>query len=312
VISCLVVGFVSIIVFFFYENYSNAPNKVLPVELFSKIRGFDLYCLCLFCSGFLVYSINSYWPIISQNVYARPGNYTDIGILGVFQGTGVMSGNFILIFIMKPLGHLKYQLMAALGWQAIWISVLALITPTSKGMAETFVCLGGIGVSWSIGVALVSISLSIGHEHIGVATGAANAMRLTGATVGLAAYSAILSSKIGPELAASVIPAAISAGLPPSSGSAVLAASQVFSATAYNNVPGITPAIIDAANLAKKWAYINVYNYLWFTGMAMGLFGMVCAFLARDMSSRMSNKVDVDLDKVKSKKKYRDTEIAEK
>jgi hypothetical protein len=111
-------------------------------------------------------------------------------------------------------------------------------------------------------VCLVSISLAIPHKWIGAATGAANCFRLTGATIGLAVYSAILSSKIGPELSAKVISAANAAGLPPSSDKSVLAAAQVFSATAFNNVPGINPIIIAAARLAKQEAYISVFKYI--------------------------------------------------
>jgi len=218
----------------------------------------------MFVTGSFVYAINTYWPVFTQNVYARPGDFTDIGVLGIQQGAGVMTGTLILGFVTRRVKHLRIQLIIAIAWQVIWVGCLCTLTPTSKGAAEAFVYLGGIGVSWTIGVCLVSISLAIPHKWIGAATGAANCFRLTGATVGLAAYSAILSSKIGPELTAQIIPVANAAGLPPSSDTAVVAAAQVFSATAYAKVPGINNTIIAAVQLAKKWAYIAVYKYFLF------------------------------------------------
>jgi hypothetical protein len=134
------------------------------------------------------------------------------------------------------------------------------IVPYPDYLSDNSVYLGGIGVSWTIGVCLVSISVAIPHKWIGAATGAANCFRLTGATIGLAVYSAILSSKIQPELAARIIPAATAAGLPASSDKAALAAAGVFSATAFDKIPGINSTIIDVIRLAKKEAYISVFK----------------------------------------------------
>ena len=123
---------------------------------------------------------------MSQNVYAAPGNYTDVGVLGILQGAGVMTGNLILLFGVKRIGYLKWQVSFALGWQSLWIGLLCLCTPTSKGMAMAFVYLGGIGVSWTIGVCLACVSYARTHEMIGRATQSANAYRLVGGSVGLA------------------------------------------------------------------------------------------------------------------------------
>lgn len=246
--------------FILWELYAKVNHKVLPPVLFTFVRGFDLFCVNMFVTGSFVYAINSYWPVFAQNVYARPGNYTDIGILGIQQGAGVMTGCLILCFLTRRIKHLRIQLIIAISWQVIWVGCLCTLTPTSKGAGEAFVYLGGIGVSWTIGVCLTSISLAIPHKWIGAATGAANCFRLLGGTIGLAVYSAILSSKISGELAAEIIPAANAAGLPPSSGKAALAAAQVFSANAFANVPGVNSTIISAIRYAKAEAYINVYK----------------------------------------------------
>jgi Fungal trichothecene efflux pump (TRI12) len=246
--------------FILWEIYSTVNHKVLPPVLFTYVRGFDLFCVNMFVTGSFVYAINSYWPVFAQNVYARPGNYTDIGILGIQQGAGVMTGCLILCFLTRRIKHLRIQLIIAISWQVIWVGCLTTLTPTSKGAGEAFVYLGGIGVSWTIGVCLTSISLAIPHKWIGAATGAANCFRLLGGTIGLAVYSAILSSKIQGELAAQIIPAANSAGLPASSDKAAVAAAQVFSATAFANVAGANSTIISAIRYAKAEAYINVYK----------------------------------------------------
>lgn len=257
-----VVGIVVFVLFIIWECYATVEHKVFPPALFKYVRGFDLFCVNMFVTGSFVYAINTYWPVFTQNVYARPGNYTDIGVLGIQQGAGVMTGTLILAFVTRRVKHLRIQLIIAIAWQVIWVGCLCTLTPTSKGAGEAFVYLGGIGVSWTIGVCLVSISLAIPHKWIGAATGAANCFRLTGATIGLAVYSAILSSKITGELTAQVIPAANAAGLPPSSDKAASAAATVFSATAFDKVPGINSTIIAAIRLAKQEAYINVYKYI--------------------------------------------------
>jgi len=285
-------------------------NKVLPRELFGNIRGYQVYCVGLFCTGFLVYSINSYFILFAQNVYARPGNYTDVGVLGILQGAGVMTGNLILWFFTHRVGHLKWQICFALGYQALWVALLSLCTPNTKGMAEAFVYLGGIGVSWTIGTCLACVSFCCSHNLIGRATQSANCYRLVGATVGLAAYSAILAEKLAPALTAYIPPAAIAAGLPASSVPAVMTAASVFSATAYNSVPGINPDIIAAVQFAKESAYCSVFKYLWLTGMAIGLAGMLIVPFGREFSKEMDNTISVDLDKVR--RRHHQHHVAEK
>jgi hypothetical protein len=258
--NCQIIGIVIFALFILWEVYSTVSHKVLPPILFTYVRGFDLFCVNMFVTGSFVYAINSYWPVFAQNVYARPGNYTDIGVLGIQQGAGVMTGCLILCFLTKRIKHLRIQLIVAISWQVIWVGCLCTLTPTSKGAAMAFIYLGGIGVSWTIGVCLTSISLAVPHKMIGAATGAANCFRLSGGTIGLAVYSAILASKITPELKAQIIPAANAAGLPPSSDAAALSAAAVFSATAFSKVPGINSTIITAIRYAKAEAYIDVYK----------------------------------------------------
>jgi hypothetical protein len=98
-----------------------------------------------------------------------------------------------------------------------------------------------------------------------------------------AVFLAILNNKVPGELQNHVVPAALSAGLPSSSIPDLFAAITNGTTAAIQAVPGINAQIIvDVAN-ATTDAYAAAYAFVYYTAMAVGLFGLILSCFMRDM-----------------------------
>lgn len=90
-----------------------------------------------------------------------------------------------------------------------------------------------------------------------------------------AVFVAILQNKLPVELNSRVTPAALSAGLPKSSIEALLTAIASGEPSAIAQVPGISPAIEQAALAVVPTAYAAAYAYVYYAAVAVGLVGVI-------------------------------------
>lgn len=113
-------------------------------------------------------------------------------------------------------------------------------------------------------------------------------MRTTWGSIMTTVFLAILNNKEPIEIAAKVPAAALAAGLPESSLTALDAA---ISSSDYSSVPGITPAIEAAVGAALIDAYSAAYAYVYYAAVAVGGAGIIAVLFLRDFDKQMTTHV---------------------
>lgn len=114
----------------------------------------------------------------------------------------------------------------------------------------------------------------------GVAVGLTSTSRLIGGAIAGAIYTSIYTNKYNsgiPTVLHEYADAAHFNGSFPG----LLKASALNTPAAYANVPGITDAVISAAETAVKVAYINAFKYVYWAALAFGAVSIGCAFATR-------------------------------
>lgn len=125
----------------------------------------------------------------------------------------------------------------------------------NKGIGLMFMACFAVGIIETCSLSLAP--LAVGSEDLGVALGALGSIRSGGASVATAIFVTILSNKLTSEIPALVTPAALQAGLPESSLTALFSGLSTGNFTA---VPGINSQIITAAAAAQSQAAANAFR----------------------------------------------------
>lgn len=93
-----------------------------------------------------------------------------------------------------------------------------------------------------------------------------------------AVFVAILQNEIPKKLQEYVVPAALDAGLPNSSLTALFTALTAGTTSALEAVPGINSDILMSVSAATAEAYAAAYSYVYYAGVAVGLVGLIGEF----------------------------------
>jgi hypothetical protein len=124
--------------------------------------------------------------------------------------------------------------------------------------------------------------------EIGLASGFLASLRQIFGTIATTIYVTILTNRLATTIPANVVPAAIAAGLPESSLTALFDA---LTSGSFAEVPGITPSIIlgviDSLKVADSQAFKTVY----LTSIAFGGCAIIAALFAQNVSERMTGHV---------------------
>jgi hypothetical protein len=91
----------------------------------------------------------------------------------------------------------------------------------------------------------------------------------------LSSYRAILNNKLPAELKKYAIPAALQAGLPQSSLTALTGAITSGNSTLLAQVPGMDTAIEAAVGSGLATAYAAAYAYVYYAAVAVGGVGLI-------------------------------------
>jgi hypothetical protein len=116
-------------------------------------------------------------------------------------------------------------------------------------------------------------------------------MRTAWGSIFTAVFVAILNNKTPVEIAKRVPEAAISAGLPESSLTALSEALAAATTSALAAVPGMTTAIEAAVSQAMSDSYAAAYSYVYYAAVAVGATGLIAAICMKDYDSLFTDHV---------------------
>ena len=87
---------------------------------------------------------------------------------------------------------------------------------------------------------------------------------------------------------------AIQAGLPPASAETFVGA-LLTDPHAAQSIPGVSPAVLEAAIYGKQLAYAESLRYVWWASISFGVAAMIAAILIPSTKKFQTNRIAVAL-----------------
>jgi len=177
---------------------------------------------------------------------------------------------------------------------------MTMIEPTgahtkSFGMGISFLSM--VGTGWTGVALLVCVQLDCRDADIGMATLILGSIRAIGGSVALVVYSTILNNAMAKYAALYVIEAVVPLGFP-FNQAAIKPLVLALLNEDYNGaqqIPGVTPAIFKAADLAIEQAWRKGFHTLYIVSGTFSAASIIAAALTRDVSKNMTDHVAVRL-----------------
>lgn len=161
-------------------------------------------------------------------------------------------------------------------------------------MAVIFGTIGGFGVGGVL-VPAATIAITVTPDAFIATTVALSlAIRVIGGSIGYSIYYNVFATKLTAKLPILIAEFANKAGLP-------LESLELFVVTLLTNpaeimsVPGVTPAILEAAGMGSRWAYADALAYVWYVSVAFGVCSIIaCCFLG-NVRPYLTHRIAVEL-----------------
>ncbi|KAI1612335.1 fungal trichothecene efflux pump [Exophiala viscosa] len=292
IISLIVVGGCLLLLLCFWDVYSKTPNPIIPVRAWKDLRGFAPLACISEAAGAMYVAPVIIWPAQVVRVYgshftgwkAEAWTTTTIAF-------GLTSGMLFFGFFFHIMKRIKYQLLFEAVLSTTFIGALASCGRNDLSAAIAFSTIGSFPVGAMEVTPQVVVQVDSPDGEIGVFYAFMNAFRTACGAVFTAVFLAILNSKTGPKIAEMVPPAAVAAGLPRSSLTALTNALAQGTGSALASVPGMTESIELAVNNALADAYSAAYAYVYYAAIAVGCIAIISALVLRDYDDRMTNHV---------------------
>ncbi len=197
--AALLVGFVA--------QERRVAEPLLPLRLF-RDSIFSVSSVVSVLVGIAMFGAMVFLPVYLQAV--QGASATQSGLLVLPLMLGLMSMSVLSGRIISATGHYKSWPVAGMGIAAVGVFLLSRMdVNTSRLMTSVFMVIFGAGIGMVMQVLLLAVQNSVPHADLGVATSAVNFFRQMGATLGVAVFGAIFSSRLATELAAKLPPGAV-------------------------------------------------------------------------------------------------------
>jgi len=191
-------GVVLTAAFVFWE--SRAAEPILPLRLF-RTSIFTVTSIVSFLIGCAMFGGVVFLPLFLQIVTGASA--TDSGLLLLPLMAGMMTASIGSGRIISHTG--RYRLFPIAGTAVALFGAYLFTTmdgTTSRLESSIYMVVFGLGIGMTIQVLVLAAQNAVPHRDLGVATSAATFFRSMGGSFGVAAYGAILNSRLAVELPA--------------------------------------------------------------------------------------------------------------
>ena len=287
VIVTIVVGFVTIVVFCFYEAY--VPEEALiPLYLMKNLQ--SMLMIVIACvGGMIYYSMGILWPQIVGKLFTSDIVYQ--GWLSMATTAGAGLGNIVAGFTFAAIGKLRWQFFVASICMTAFFGAMASTTQHTKGRSVALAVLCAFSAGWLESPPNVAITFTLPQEDIGLAFGILSGIRVCFGGIATAIYSAIIATKSASYKQQHITPALISAGLPESSLPDLLAALTNGTAAALAAVPGMTEQIEAVLNTTEQDAFSSAVKTVFLVTIAFGSCGIICSWFIKNIDHLLTSNV---------------------
>ncbi|MGF6598043.1 EmrB/QacA subfamily drug resistance transporter [Paraburkholderia sp. GAS448] len=198
----LAVGIVCIGGFIYEERLAAEP--IMPLQLFTQ-RTFLLSSLIGFIVGVSMFGSVTFLPMYLQVVKGSTPSQAGMQMLPMMGGVLVMS--VITGRVISKIG--KYRMFPIAGTFLVAVAMILLARlQISTPVHVMYLYMGvlGCGLGMVMQVLILAVQNTVEFKHMGVATSGATLFRSIGGSVGVAAFGAVFSNRLGARLS-ELIPA---------------------------------------------------------------------------------------------------------
>lgn len=199
---------------------------------------------------------------------------------------GLVFGAMCLIAFGNLAGHWKWTLTISWIGMTVFGGLMALVTPTNKGMMIAFTFLEQSFFGWAQYESIAFTQLGVHQHDLGMSGGLAGVARYAGGSLAQAIYVSILANTQVTRAAKLVPAAVVQAGGSMKMGEALLAAFPL-GATALEAVPGVNASILGAAASAYQWAYAHALSVTALSSLAFGGVGLIMCLLCENIDAKV-------------------------
>ena len=304
-ISAITIGAVLLIAFFVYEVLMPLKEPLLPPYLFRN-RGWVVSVILWSLGASTYYALALLWPSMVATLYAGTHSHMWVGLVSCLSNCGILFGEYVGAWGKR---RTDIQIRVVFTCGSAFLASMAACTPNTPAMAcvLAFLATAFIGYNEILNSTVATICIDDQRE-IGTATGAGGSARSFISTICSTVYTVVLSNRLASTIPKLVPPAIVSAGLPPSSVAAFLAA--LTAGTPMTDVKGVTPSIEAAGVQAYQQASARAYKTVFLTTLAFSGVGIIATIFCPNVDRLLVGDVSVTLGERADTSKQVETEKA--
>ncbi|KAK8024611.1 trichothecene efflux pump [Apiospora rasikravindrae] len=291
VLATLIIGIVVLVAFGFYEQYvagardggghgrgggGGSSSAIMPPRIFRNVEYVAIVMIAAL-SAMVYFSMTVLWPTLITHVFGA--SVMDVGWQSSVVGGGVLLGQTIGGLTISCGFGVRRGVYREPGGRR-------------RARGHTGVIVLGIFATVAVGIvdniAFPGVTLLFDACDIGLAAGALASIRSMGGAVAQALYVSVLNTRLAGHLAADVGPAAIRAGLPETSLSALFAAIKVDD---FSEVPGATREVVDVVEAVVRDSYVASFKVVFYATIPFGVLLVAFACLVPDMDKYLTGNV---------------------
>ncbi len=214
-----------------------AEEPILPLHLFSNSI-FSIVAVIMLLLGSMMFGASAFLPLFLQVCTGASATNSGLLLLPLMAGvtiTSIGAGRITAIT-----GRYKIFPILGTGLGVLGVAGLSQMSPdTSRLYSSASMLLLGLGMGMTMPTVVLAVQNAVDWKDLGVATGATTFFRSLGGAIGLAAYGAVMTSRLNTEL-----PRLLPAGT-------TFDTSLLQSPEAIQALPApVGPAVIDALSTA--------------------------------------------------------------
>jgi EmrB/QacA subfamily drug resistance transporter len=175
-----------------------ASEPVLPPRLF-RDPVFRVATATLFLIGVAMFGAIVFLPLFLQVVVGASA--TSSGLLLLPLMAGIVTSSVVVGRVISRTGHYRWYPVAGTALMTVAMGLLATMDAgTSRTTASWYVALLGVGLGTVMPVMILAVQNAVDQRDLGTATSAATFSRSMGGSFGVAAFGAILASRLAQQL----------------------------------------------------------------------------------------------------------------
>ncbi|KAJ5437816.1 uncharacterized protein N7458_008814 [Penicillium daleae] len=295
VLAPLILGFVMLIAFAFWEIYG-AKYPIFPTRLKQEPRTLGLTLVITFISGANFFSVLMFWPTESFNVYGH--DPVGVGIRSLPVGFGILAGACIVLVLLSVFrGHNKELLIVSSVLMTAGCGALAIGRVDNMHQLWGLLVLAGLGIGGIVVPASIITTIICPDDLIATISALTLSIRVVGGSVGYTIYYNVFINKFIPA-ATYYIGGVMTTELNITSVEAITEAIELTGAsllTELQKIPGIAgnETAYEMVVGAGQIAYAEAYKWVYYVSIAFGAVSILAACFLGDITKYMDDHVAV-------------------